>query len=297
MSTTASERRDLHAEITNQLIAAIEADPGKPSLPWRRGAGALHLPVNAVTGKSYSGINVLNLWVMAEVRHYATPQWATYKQWAERGVQVRKGEKASLVIFYKEFEVEPDPTEGDDGKRRVARASSVFNAAQVDGYVLPEEIKDLGPIARLEGADRFVSATGARIEHGGDRAYFDGAADRIQMPAEGLFTGTKTMTRDEGYYATLVHELVHWTGPAHRLNRQMGKRFGDKAYAAEELVAEIGAAFLCAELGITQSVRPDHAQYLANWLQLLKDDGHAVFAAAARASEAAAFLRKGRSPS
>ncbi|WP_291308146.1 MULTISPECIES: ArdC family protein [unclassified Devosia] len=104
MSTTASERRDLHAEITNQLIAAIEADPGKPSLPWRRGAGALHLPVNAVTGKSYSGINVLNLWVMAEVRHYATPQWATYKQWAERGVQVRKGEKASLVIFYKEFE-------------------------------------------------------------------------------------------------------------------------------------------------------------------------------------------------
>ncbi len=117
------------------------------------------------------------------------------------------------------------------------------------------------------------------------------------MPAEGLFTGTKTMTRDEGYYATLVHELVHWTGPAHRLNRQMGKRFGDKAYAAEELVAEIGAAFLCAELGITQSVRPDHAQYLANWLQLLKDDGHAVFAAAARASEAAAFLRKGRSPS
>lgn len=284
-------RRDPHADITNQLIAAIEADPGKPSLPWRRGAGALHLPANALTGKSYSGINILNLWVTAEVRHYATPLWGTYRQWAERGAQVRKGEKAALVVFYKEFEVEP-VDEDDAGKRRMARGSHVFNADQVDGFERPDAATDLGPIARLERADAFVAATGADIRHGGDRAYFDGLADRIQMPADGLFTGTKTLTRDEAYYATLVHELVHWTGPAHRLNRQMGKRFGDKAYAAEELVAEIGAAFLCAELGITQSVRPDHAQYLANWLQLLKNDDHAIFAAAARASEAAAFLRQ-----
>lgn len=292
MSTPAPERRDLHAEITNQLIAATEADPGKPSLPWRRRAGALHLPVNSLTGKAYSGINVLNLWVMAELRSYATPLWATYRQWAERGAQVRKGEKASTVIFYKEFEVEADPAEGDDGKRRVARASHVFNASQVDGFEIPAVAEDLGPVARLAEADRFVNATGARIEHGGDRAYFRVDTDHIQMPAEGLFTGTKTMTRDEGYYATLVHELVHWTGPAQRLDRQMGKRFGDKAYAAEELVAEIGAAFLCAELGITQTVRQDHAQYLANWLTLLKDDSRAIFTAAARASEAAAFLRQ-----
>lgn len=293
MSTTTSERRDLHAEITNQLIAAIEADPGKPSLPWRRGAGPLQLPVNSLTGKAYSGINVLNLWVMAELRDYATPLWATYRQWAERGAQVRKGEKASTVIFYKEFEVEADLAEGDDGKRRVARASHVFNAAQVDGFELPQAAEDLGPVARLAKADRFVSATGARIEHSGDRAYFRADTDHIQMPSEGLFTGTKTMTRDEGYYATLVHELVHWTGPSHRLDRQMGKRFGDKAYAAEELVAEIGAAFLCAELGITQTVRADHAQYLANWLQLLKDDSRAIFTAAARASQAVTYLRLG----
>lgn len=292
MSTTALERRDLHADITNQLIAAIEADPGKPSLPWRRSAGALHLPENALTGKAYTGINILNLWVTAELRNYATPLWATYRQWAERGAQVRKGEKAATIIFYKEFEVEADPDEGDDGKRRVARASSVFNAAQVDGFVVPDVAGDLGPVARLAEADRFVGATGARVEHGGDRAYFRSDTDHIQMPSEGLFMGTKTMTRDEGYYATLVHELVHWTGPSHRLDRQMGKRFGDKAYAAEELIAEIGAAFLCAELGITQSVRPDHAQYLANWLQLLKDDSRAIFTAAARASEAAAYLRQ-----
>ncbi len=289
--TSPEHRRDLHADITNQLIAAIEADPGKPSLPWRRRAGALHVPVNSLTGKAYSGINILNLWVTAEVRHYATPQWATYRQWAERGAQVRKGEKAATVIFYKEFEVEADAAEGDDGKRRVARASHVFNAAQVDGYELPESQPELGPIERLARADQFVQATGARIEHGGDRAYFQTDTDHIQMPEEGLFTGTKTMTRDEGYYAVLVHELVHWTGVPRRLDRQMGKRFGDKAYAAEELVAEIGAAFLCAELGITQDVRPDHAQYLANWLVLLKNDSRAIFTAAARASEAAAFLR------
>lgn len=284
--------RDLHADITNQLIAAIEADPSQPSLPWRRNGSSLRIPTNAATRNAYSGINILNLWVAAEVQHYATPLWATYRQWAERGAQVRKGEKASLIVFYKEFQLEDELEEGDDGKRRMARASHVFNAAQVDGFELPEAAVELGPVARLAEADRFVKATGARIEHGGDRAYFRVDTDHIQMPAEGLFTGTKTMTRAEGYYATLVHELIHWTGPAHRLDRQMGKRFGDKVYAAEELVAEIGAAFLCAELGITQSVRPDHAQYLANWLTLLKDDSRAIFTAAARASEAAAYLRK-----
>ena len=287
--------RDLHADITNQLIAAIEADPGTPSLPWRRGSG-LSIPTNALTGKAYSGINILNLWVSGQVRHYATPLWATYRQWAEQGAQVRKGEKASLVVFYKEFQVEDDLKEGDDGKRRIARASHVFNAEQVEGYAVPTPAPDLGPVARLANADGFVRSTGAEVRHGGDPAYYRSDTDHIQMPAEGLFSGTKTMSRDEGYYATLVHELVHWSGAAHRLDRQMGRRFGSHAYAAEELVAEIGAAFLCAELGITQSVRPDHAQYLANWLQLLKDDSRAIFSAAARASEAVAFLRSGHRP-
>lgn len=292
MSKSNTPRRDIHADITNQLIAAIEADPGRPTLPWRRGGGALNMPVNALTGKSYSGINVLNLWVMAEVKHYATPIWGTYRQWAEKGAQVRKGETASLVVFYKEYEVTPEAENADDnGKRRVAKGSAVFNASQVDGYELPSNGEDLGPIARLERADGFVSRTGASVKHGGNQAYFHRLTDHIQMPDEGLFFDTATMTRSEGYYATLVHELIHWSGAPARLNREMGKRFGDKAYAAEELVAEIGAAFLCAELGITQDVRPDHAQYLANWLNLLKEDNRAIFSAAARASEAASYLR------
>lgn len=133
-----AQRRDIHAEITNALIAAIEADPGTPSMPWRRSSEPLFMPENALTGNAYNGINVVSLWVSAEIHGHATPVWATYRQWSELGAQVRKGEKSSLVVFYKEYEAEPDPQNTDDnGKRRVARASSVFNASQVDGFTVP----------------------------------------------------------------------------------------------------------------------------------------------------------------
>ena len=288
-----AQRRDIHAEITSNLIAAIEANPGNPSMPWRRSHKPLFMPVNALTAKLYNGINIVSLWVSAEVQGYSAPVWATYKQWREMDCQVRKGEKSSLIVFYKEYEAEPDPGNADDdGKRRVARASYVFNANQVDGYTQSDAPPMLGPIERIKAVDRFVTATGAVIEHGGERAYYRPSLDHIQMPGEDLFCGTDTMTRSEGYYATLVHELTHWTGAKHRLDRALGNRFGDHAYAAEELVAEIGAAFLCAELGITQDTRADHAQYLAQWLKLMKSDSRAIFTAAAKASEAVAFLRR-----
>lgn len=290
--TRSTEPKSIYATITAQLIAAIEADPGRPELPWRRIAGALHTPANAITGRTYNGINIISLWVAAATRGYATPLWATFRQWAERGCQVRKGEKSAPVVFYREYEVDADPDDATDtGRRRVARASHVFNAAQVEGFSIPALPPSLGPVERLAAADRFVTATGADIHHGGDRAFFTPTTDSIQMPEQGLFTGSRSMSRAEGYYATLLHELVHWTGPAHRLNRDMYGRFGDAAYAAEELVAEIGSAFLCAELSVTPEVRPDHAQYLASWLKLLKSDDRAIFTAAARAAEAAAFLK------
>jgi antirestriction protein ArdC len=289
----AAEKRDIYSEITSQLIAAIEAEPGKPALPWRRSSGPLFMPVNALTKNAYNGVNIVSLWVAAELKRYTAPIWATYRQWLELGAQVRSGEKSSLVVFYKEYEAEPNPDDvSDDGKRRVARASYVFNAAQVDGFTIADGPQPLGPVERIVAADRFVSATGARIEHGGEMAYYRSSTDHIQMPAEGAFCGTATMSRTEGYYATLVHELAHWTGAKHRLDREMGKRFGDQAYAAEELVAEIGAAFLCAELGITQETRADHAQYLATWLKLIKDDSRSIFTAAAKASEAASYLKR-----
>jgi antirestriction protein ArdC len=294
MSASArTPRRDIHAEITSQLIAAIEAGPGKLSMPWRRSSSPLFMPSNALTGNAYNGINIVSLWVSAECLGYSAPIWATYRQWSELGCQVRKGEKSSLVVFYKEYASEPDPQNADDdGKRRVARASYVFNASQVDGYTLPEAPQPLGPIERLEAVDQFIAASGARIEHGGERAFYRPSTDHIQMPDEGLFCGTDTMSRGEAYYAVLTHELTHWTAAPTRLGRELGKRFGDAAYAAEELVAEIASAFLCAELGITQDTRADHAQYLAQWLKLMKDDSRAIFAAAAKASEAVAYLKK-----
>jgi len=287
-----SPRRDLHAEITDRLITAIESNPGQPTMPWRRSGAPLWMPQNALSQKPYNGINVVNLWVAAETRGFTSPVWATYKQWGEIGAQVRKGAKSELVIFYKEFEVTPEPDEADDdGKRRVARASFVFNAAEVEGFEIPAVPDRLGPIDRIAAADRFICASGARIEHGGERAFYRPSTDHIQMPDEDLFTGTDTMTRDESYYAVLLHELVHWTGHSSRVDRQLGQRFPKREIAAEELIAEIGAAFLCAETGVTQDTRADHAQYMANWLQLFKDDPKAIFTAAAKASQAVAFLK------
>ncbi|MGE0516974.1 MAG: ArdC family protein [Hyphomicrobiaceae bacterium] len=256
MSSQRAPRRDIHAEITGKLIAAIEADPGKPTMPWRKNSGPLFMPVNAHTKNAYNGINIISLWVAAECLGYTAPIWATYRQWSELGCQVRKGEKSSLVVFYKEYESEPDPERtDDDGKRRVARASYVFNAAQVDGYTLPDAPQPLGPIERLDAVDRFITATGASVEHGGDRAFYRPSTDHIQMPDEGLFCGTDTMTRTEGYYATLTHELTHWSGAPTRLGRYMGKRFGDAGYAAEELVALSGQSGceLSGQSGATRS--------------------------------------------
>lgn len=270
MSTSASKpRRDIHTEISNKLIAAIEANPGEPTMPWRRSAGPLWLPLNALTGKRYNGINVVSLWVAAEAAGYATPIWATYRQYAELGAQVRKGEKATPIIFYKQYTTEPDPDDQeDDGTRRVVRASWVFNCAQVDGYTPPDAPEPLGPIERIERADRFFAATGAKVVHGGEQAFYRPSTDTIHMPDEALFVGTATMTRSEAYFAVLGHEHIHWAGHSSRLDHDLSKRFGKAELAAEELVAEVGSAVLCAELGITQDVRPDHAQYLCHWLKL-----------------------------
>ncbi len=285
-------KRDLYQEITDTIIKTIEKNPGSPQMPWRKQGGTLFMPVNARTKAGYNGINILSLWCHAEDAGFSTNIWGTYRQWQDMDCQVRKSKKSSTVIFYKEFEVDPDPEQkDDDGKRRVLRGSSVFNACQVDGFELPEPPQSLGPIERIETCDSFIKSTKAKICHGGDRAFYRSSSDHIQMPDEGLFEGTDTMTRNEGYYAVLLHELTHWSGNKSRCDRDLANRFGSAKYAAEELVAEIGSAFLCSELSITHDTRADHAQYVANWLQLLKDDDHAIFTAAAKAQEAVNFLK------
>jgi antirestriction protein ArdC len=287
-----SKSFDLYAHVTDSIVAAIEAGTTDCSLPWQRtGIGNL-LPVNAATGAAYNGINILSLWATAMTEDYSRGLWATYRQWASLGAQVRKGARGACVIFYKEYAAEPDPDDdNDDGKRRVARASWVFNAEQVEGYELPD-LPDLPPVERIAAAENLITANKPDIRHGGDQAYYSPTVDYIQMPDERLFAADDTARRTQDYYAVLFHELTHWSGAKHRLDREMHKRFGDRAYAMEELVAELGAAFLCGELSITPVPRPDHAGYIANWLEAMKADKRAIFTAAARAGEAATYLKR-----
>jgi antirestriction protein ArdC len=286
------QRFDIHQHITDQIIAVIERGAGEFRLPWHRSASNIMRPVNVASKKPYRGVNVLALWATAEEKGYTSGTWGTYRQWAEIGAHVKKGEKAAFIVFYKELEFAAKSETGDaeTTTRLFARATPVFAAEQVDGYQAPAIDAPATIITPIERAELFVAATGAVINHGGGRAFYRPSTDSIQLPPRESFVGTATSTPAESYYSTLCHELTHFTSAEHRCNRQLGKRFGDQAYAMEELVAELGAAFLCADLGITDDPRADHAQYLSTWLTVLKADKKAIFTAASKASEAAAFL-------
>jgi len=281
-----NDRFDIHQHITNQIIAAIEQGVGEFQLPWHKNRGDIFRPKNATTSQFYRGVNVLALWAASEQRGFNSGQWATYRQWASIGAQVRKGEKSTYIVFYKQLSA----NEETDEARLIARASPVFAAEQVDGYApdLPEAGEPVDPI---ETAEQFVTSTKATVIHGGDRAFYRRTTDDIHLPSREAFIGTATISATESYYATLLHELTHWTSHASRCDRELGKRFGDQAYAMEELIAELGAAFLCAELGIASETRPDHSQYLSGWLSVLQNDKRAIFTAASKASAACDFLR------
>ena len=286
-----TQTASIYDTITNQIIASLEVGAGKFSLPWHRCSTPLSRPMNAVTLKTYRGVNVLALWASAEAQDFGHGIWATYRQWQALGCQVRKGEKASPIVFYKVFDkADGGETEEREGSaRRFAQASHVYNVSQVDGYAMPElsEGEDFDPIP---SADAFVTATGASIRIQGDSAHYTPSTDTITMPDRQLFFATESGSAGQNWYATLLHELVHWSGAEHRLARTFGKRFGDEAYAMEELVAELGSAFLCGDLGLSSAPRPDHARYLASWLKVLKADNRAIFTAASAAAKAAEWL-------
>ena len=294
MTQKSNQRADVYSQVTDRIVAAIEAGQGTFQMPWHRSSFAAHRPQNVATGAHYRGVNVISLWASAELTGFSSGLWGTYRQWQSVGAQVRKGEKSSLVVFYKELQGDDAPDADEDGengrKRFVAKASYVFNADQVDGYTLPAAPAPANPAETIAHADAYIRATGAVIKHGGERAYYDRVADAIQLPERDRFLGTETSSATESYYATLLHELTHWTGASNRCDRQFGKRFGDNAYAMEELVAELGAAFLCAELGISLEPRADHAAYLGHWLEVMKADKKAIFTAASQAAKAADYL-------
>jgi antirestriction protein ArdC len=291
MSSEVLLRRDVHRAITDAIAAAIEAGAGEYKMPWH---GGLKRPVNAYTKKAYHGGNVIALWNAASHSHFRSSLWATYRQWAVLGAQVRKGERGSVVVFYKTISSSP---EGEECKtvqkttqpRMVARASWVFNLEQTDGWTPPEQAAPSAVEVR-EQVEAYIAGTRAEIRHGGDIAYYDRVGDFIAVPRPEEFVATETSSATEGYYSVVLHELTHWSGAPNRLNRNLRGRFGDHAYALEELIAEFGAAFLCADLEIANEPRLDHAAYVKSWLRVLMEDATALFTAANKASVAVTYL-------
>ena len=278
------------ARITQEIVARLEAGTRPWIKPWR--GVAVWRPLRAC-GTPYRGMNVFWLWMVADICGYTSPFWMTYNQAQKLGGQVRKGEKSTIAIFYKSYTKEVEaggPGETAEESRRVLKAYPVFNADQVDG--LPERFHPAAALELVEPAGReqelnaFFARIPAVLRHQGDEAYYEPIADRITMPPAQLFGGF------DHYYATLAHELSHWTGHASRLDRDLKNRFGTSAYAAEELVAELSSAMLGAELGLPVAHLDNHASYIDHWLKLLRDDDRAILTAAAKAEEASSLLLK-----
>jgi len=283
-------KADVYARVTDRIIEAIEQGTRPWLKPWSTGntAGRIERPVRH-NGTPYRGMNVLLLWGDAMDKGFQSPQWMTYKQAQELGGQVRKGETGSLVVYADRYTKTETDDKGQEAEREIAfmKGYTVFNTEQIDG--LPAQYQHtprpaLPKMELHEAAEAFFAGTGATVRHGGSRAFYVPSQDFVQLPAPEAFRDV------ESYEATKAHEFIHWTGHPSRNAREFGKRFGDSAYAFEELVAELGAAFLCADLGITPEVREDHAAYLAHWLQVLKQDKRAIFTAAAAAQRAADTL-------
>ena len=271
---------DVYAQVTNQIITELEKGAAPWIKPWRADGSADR---NLVSKKAYQGVNRLLLGMSSMVNGFDRPEWATYKQFAEAGAQVSKGEKATHIVFFKPIAGKQNAETGEtEAGFCVIRSYAVFNAAQTN---LPASAT-FSPDANfnpIPACDSFIVGTGASISHGGDAAFYMPSQDRIQLPHKTAFNG------ESHYYATAFHELTHWTAAKHRLDRDLSGRFGNPAYAFEELVAESGAAFLWADHQIQGELR--HAGYIENWLKACREDNKAIFKAAALAQKAADYLK------
>jgi antirestriction protein ArdC len=272
-------KQSLYEEVTNSIIEQLEQGAIPWVKPWTADSSA---DKNIVSQKPYQGINRLILGMTGMVKRYDVPVWASFKQWQSLGANVRKGEKGTRIVFYSPVSKENKQT-GETESYAVLKAYSVFNACQVEGLTITTEKPAEKPFTANQLAEERIVKTGAALSHGSDAAFYMPSQDRIQMPHKSAFN------TEANYYATAFHELTHWTGHKDRLDRNLEKgRYGNPAYAFEELVAEMGAAFLCQDYGIQGELR--HAGYIQSWLKALRDDSKAVFKAAAYAQKAADFI-------
>lgn len=276
--------KDIYTEVTNRIVAALEQGTPPWVCPWRQGSA---LPNNLATGKAYRGVNVLILAVEAMSRNFTDNRWLTFRQANTLGARVRQGEHGTAIVFYRMHEIN-DTTDGFEelsGEVRkipLLKTYVVFNADQLNGlpdrFVLPP----LQPWQPLDVAEQLITQTDALICHGGNQAFYRPSSDTIQLPPMSSFAHA------DDYYATALHELTHWMGHSTRLNRLSVQRQGVDAYAFEELVAEIGAAFLCAHCGLNGVI--EHASYIETWLNALRRDKRLIFLAAGAAQKAADWV-------
>ena len=281
-------RTSVYERVTDAIVAELEEGVAPWVKPWS-GGGSTGMPYNATSQRRYSGINVLLLWEAGLRKGYRSDAWLTFRQALGLGGHVKKGEHGCHVVYASTFSrTERDSSTGEETERKIPflKSYTIFNVEQTEGLpanmyavVEPKPLDDA-----IEDVHAFIERIGATVRHGGDRAFYAPSLDVIQLPEAACFEGAGH------YYSTSLHEHAHWSGHESRLDRDLSGRFGDEAYAAEELVAELTSAFLCAALSIPGRLR--HVEYLGSWLRLLKEDARAIFSASARATEAAQFLEK-----
>jgi antirestriction protein ArdC len=284
----AAERVDLYQAVTDAIVAELELGLKPWKRPWRTTGAGLPLRHN---GQPYRGINTLVLWMAITARGYTSPYFMTYRQAQELGGQVRKGERATTVTYTDTLRRLEETELGEGAERHIwfLKSYAVFNAGQIEG--LPERFHPTSnpaaaaPVERIAHAEVFFAKTGADIRPGGQRAFYTPNLDYIRMPAIADFIDP------ESYYATLAHEMGHWTGHPSRLNREtITRRHSEEARAVEEILAELTAAFTCASLGLDHDLRQDSAAYIGSWLRVLASDKRFIFVCAAHAQRACDHL-------
>lgn len=289
-----ASKRDIYQEVTDTIIAEMENGTAPWVRPWDRNSGAALacMPHNASNGRAYAGVNVLLLWVAAAAKGYQSNGWMTFNKMRELGGNLKElpdggRQRGTMVTFFKPWKITDRDASGNEETRTLPllKHFTVFNLDQIENlpesaiYDAPEALELPDGVTSLG----FAQSVGANVEHGGDVACYIPAADKIRMPTPQQFHS------EDHYHGTLLHELTHWTGNKSRMARDLSGRFGSHAYAAEELIAEMGSAFLCAHLGVRLEGL-QHPQYLNNWLEILRGDKKAIFAASSQARQSTEWL-------
>lgn len=290
-------RHDIHQEITNNIITLLDQVDMNDYEPPFANLAALGIPENPITKNQYQGVNILALWFNQKTKSLTSNKWASFKQWQQVGASVKKGEKGSRIIFYKTLIKDQENAQGESEDVRIPmlRQYTVFNAAQVEGFEDQDQkhLPEKDNVDRNALIDEFCKSTGADIRSEESEAYYSPLGDYINMPDTALFHDTKHASATENYYSTLLHELTHWTGGKKRLYRKKDpSKKHIENYAFEELIAELGAAFLCAQHNIKQTQPKDHALYIKSWLSALRGDKTLIFKASAQAAKSTTYLNE-----